>query len=160
MNKDQRADFDSLLPAVPFTRRDFVATVLASGFALAVRPVMAQTAISTNTQGLVAGEIKVKVADGEMVAYRAQQAQGKDFSVVLVVSEIFGVHECCRAGRAACASSLRLWLCGSEPTGKPTGTGRWLWRRAHKRCSTMPVPSPRWHKAPGLANHTTLRSIN
>jgi len=93
MNKDHRADFDSLLPAVPFTRRDFVATVLASGFALAVRPVMAQTAIITDPQGLNAGPVKIKAADGELAAYRAEPNKGANFPVILVVSEIFGVHE-------------------------------------------------------------------
>ncbi len=87
------ADFDSLVPEVPFSRRDFLVSALGAGFALAVQPVMAQTAISTDTQGLVAGEIRVKVADGEMAAYRAQPATGSDFPVILVVSEIFGVHE-------------------------------------------------------------------
>ena len=87
------ADFDSLVPEVPFSRRDFLVSALGAGFALAVQPVMAQTAISTDTQGLVAGEIRVKVADGEMAAYRAQPETGSDFPVILVVSEIFGVHE-------------------------------------------------------------------
>jgi carboxymethylenebutenolidase len=54
---------------------------------------MAQTAIKTSGEGLVAGEVKIPVGDGEMVAYRAQPAKGKAFPVVLVVSEIFGVHE-------------------------------------------------------------------
>lgn len=87
------ADFDSLVPDIPFSRRGFIVTALGAGFALAVQPVMAQTAITTDTQGLVAGEIKVKVHDGEMAAYRAQPASGGNFPVVLVVSEIFGVHE-------------------------------------------------------------------
>ncbi len=86
-------EFDSLVPAVPFTRRGFVVTMLGAGFALAVQPVMAQTAIKTDTQGLTAGEIQVPTLDGRMVAYRAQPATGSNFPVVLVVSEIFGVHE-------------------------------------------------------------------
>ena len=93
MSKEIAADFDSLVPGLPFSRRGFIVTALGAGFALAVQPVMAQTAITTDTQGLVAGEIKVKVADGEMVAYRAQPATGANFPVILVVSEIFGVHE-------------------------------------------------------------------
>ena len=93
MSGQTAADFDSLVPEVPFSRRDFLVSALGAGFALAVQPVMAQTAISTDTQGLVAGEIRVKVADGEMAAYRAQPATGSDFPVILVVSEIFGVHE-------------------------------------------------------------------
>ncbi|CAG0967994.1 carboxymethylenebutenolidase [Burkholderiales bacterium] len=87
------ADFDSLVPAAASDRRAFLVTTLGAGFALAVQPVMAQTAISTDTQGLLAGEIKVPVADGAMVAYRAQPDQGANSPVVLVVSEIFGVHE-------------------------------------------------------------------
>ncbi len=87
------ADFDSLVPAAASDRRAFLVTTLGAGFALAVQPVMAQTAINTDTQGLRAGEIKVPVADGAMVAYRAQPDQGANIPVVLVVSEIFGVHE-------------------------------------------------------------------
>ncbi len=93
MSGQTAAEFDSLVPGLPFSRRGFLVTALGAGFALAVQPVMAQTAITTDTQGLVAGEIKVKVADGEMAAYRAQPATGSNFPVVLVVSEIFGVHE-------------------------------------------------------------------
>ncbi len=85
--------FDSLYPALKLGRRGFIVTALGAGFALATQPVVAQTAIKTDTAGLVAGEVKVPVADGEMVAYRAQPAQGSKFPVVLVVSEIFGVHE-------------------------------------------------------------------
>ncbi|MDP2793244.1 MAG: dienelactone hydrolase family protein [Sulfurisoma sp.] len=86
-------EFDSLMPAARLDRRGFIVTALGAGFALATQPVMAQTAIKTDTAGLTAGEIKVPVADGEMVAYRAQPATGSNFPVVLVVSEIFGVHE-------------------------------------------------------------------
>ena len=92
-SKEIAADFDSLMPELPFTRRGFIVTALGAGFALAVQPVKAQTAISTGTQGLTAGEVKVKVSDGKMVAYRAQPASGSNFPVILVVSEIFGVHE-------------------------------------------------------------------
>ncbi len=74
------------------SRRDFVMTSLIAGFALAVQPVTAQT-ITTDTTGLVAGEIKIPVSDGEIPAYRAMPATGKSFPVVLVVQEIFGVHE-------------------------------------------------------------------
>lgn len=88
-----KAEFDSLLPEVPFTRRSFMVTTLGAGFALAVQPSLAQTAITTDSKGLLAGEIKVPVKDGEMVAYRAQPASGSNFPVILVVSEIFGVHE-------------------------------------------------------------------
>jgi carboxymethylenebutenolidase len=87
------AEFDSLLPAVPFDRRGFLVSSLAAGFTLAAGPVMAQTAISTDAQGLIAGEIKVPTPDGAMPAYRAQPAAKVNLPVVLVVHEIFGVHE-------------------------------------------------------------------
>src|SRR3569623_2334809 len=82
----------SLLPKADVTRRDFAVTTLASGFALAVQPVSAQT-ITTDTAGLEAGEVKIPVADGVMPAYRAMPAGGTNLPTVLVVQEIFGVHE-------------------------------------------------------------------
>ena len=85
-------DLLSLLGKVEFTRREFVVTSLAAGFALAVQPVSADT-ITTDTSGLVAGEVKVPVADGEIPAYRAMPDKGGPFPTVLVVQEIFGVHE-------------------------------------------------------------------
>lgn len=92
-NTPTNPEFDSLLPGVGFNRRSFVVTALGAGFALAMQPVAAQTAIKTDTDGLVAGEIKIPVADGDMVAYRAAPTGNAKAPVVLVVSEIFGVHE-------------------------------------------------------------------
>lgn len=89
----QSPEFDSLLPAQTFDRRSFIVTSLGAGFALATQPVMAQTAIKTDSNGLLAGEIKVPVKDGEMVAYRAAPIGTSKLPVVLVVSEIFGAHE-------------------------------------------------------------------
>ncbi|HTF37849.1 MAG TPA: dienelactone hydrolase family protein, partial [Blastocatellia bacterium] len=85
-------DLTALEAKTALTRREFVVTTLASGFALAVQPVSAQT-ITTDTNGLIAGEVKIPVADGEIPAYRAMPEKGKSFPVVLVVQEIFGVHE-------------------------------------------------------------------
>src|SRR5579862_5827785 len=82
----------SLLPKWDFNRREFVMTSLAAGFALAVQPVSAET-ITTDTKGLEAGEVKIPVKDGQMPGYRAMPASGGPFPVVLVVQEIFGVHE-------------------------------------------------------------------
>jgi carboxymethylenebutenolidase len=73
-------------------RRTFVVTSLGAGFAAAVLPVSAQT-ITTPADGLIAGEVKIPAKGGEMVAYRAMPATGSNFPTVLVVSEIFGVHE-------------------------------------------------------------------
>lgn len=85
-------DLRSFVIKTGFTRRDFVVTTLASGFALAVQPVTADT-ITTDSQGLEAGEVKIRTADGQLPAYRAMPASGGPFPVVLVVQEIFGVHE-------------------------------------------------------------------
>ncbi len=74
------------------SRRQFIVTKLAVGFAAAVCPVMADT-IHTDKEGLAAGEVTVKVRDGEMPAYRAMPIAGGPFPLVLVVQEIFGVHE-------------------------------------------------------------------
>jgi carboxymethylenebutenolidase len=78
---------------MPLTRREFVVTSLAAGFATAVRPVDGQTIVTTDTDGLVAGEVKIPGAGGEVPGYRAMPASGTSFPVVLVVQEIFGVHE-------------------------------------------------------------------
>ncbi|MBX3208163.1 MAG: dienelactone hydrolase family protein [Labilithrix sp.] len=70
------------------SRRAFVASSLAAGFALAVRPVSAET-ITTDPSGLVAGDVTI----GAMPAYRAMPEGKGPFPLVLVVHEIFGVHE-------------------------------------------------------------------
>src|SRR5438105_1773673 len=88
----QRNDVDSLTPSRRFNRRDFVQTAVGSGFAAAVLPVGAQTII-TDTVGLTAGPVTVRVGDFKMPAYRAQPAGKTNLPVVLVVSEVFGVHE-------------------------------------------------------------------
>ena len=74
------------------TRRGFVMSTLAVGFALAVRPVWAET-IVTDSTGLTAGEVMIPTSDGSIPAYRAMPSQGRSFPVVLVVQEVFGVHE-------------------------------------------------------------------
>jgi len=90
---DLKADLASLAAKTEFTRRDFVVSMLAVGFAATVRPIAAQTVIQTDDQGLVVGEVKIPVKDGQMPAYRAMPAKGSHFPVILVVQEIFGVHE-------------------------------------------------------------------
>ncbi|PZU99978.1 MAG: carboxymethylenebutenolidase [Pseudanabaena sp.] len=74
------------------TRREFIAiSSLTTGFAIAVQPISAKV-ITTDQQGIVAGEIKIPVKDGTIPAYRARPTLGQDFPVVLVIQEIFGVH--------------------------------------------------------------------
>jgi carboxymethylenebutenolidase len=83
----------SLVPPTDVSRRGFVVTSLASGFALAVQPVCAQTVITTDTNGLLANEVKIPVAGGQIPGYAAMPASGGPFPTVLVIQEIFGVHE-------------------------------------------------------------------
>jgi len=85
-------EIDSLAPSRDFNRRSFVQTTVGSGFAAAVLPVTAQT-IATDTAGLEAGPVTIPVGDFKMPAYRAAPAGKKNLPVVLVASEIFGVHE-------------------------------------------------------------------
>lgn len=70
-------------------RREFIVSSLASGFALAVTSPALADAIKTEPTGLVAGEVKI----GQMPAYRAMPEGTGKFPLVLVVQEIFGVHE-------------------------------------------------------------------
>lgn len=87
-----KEEVDSLAPGRDFSRRGFVQTTVGSGFAAAVLPVAAQT-ITTDTTGLEAGSVTIPVGDFKMPAYRAQPAGKKNLPVILVASEIFGVHE-------------------------------------------------------------------
>ncbi|WP_017654017.1 dienelactone hydrolase family protein [Fortiea contorta] len=77
----------------PITRRQFITTAtIATGFALAVEPVTAKV-ITTDSKGLIAGAVNIPVKDGVIPAYRAQPATGTNFPIVLVIQEIFGVHQ-------------------------------------------------------------------
>ena len=87
------ADLRSLAAQTTLSRRTVIATSLATGFALAAQPVAAQTTITTDTNGLIAGEVKIPTQDGEIPAYRAMPAEGGPFPTILVIQEIFGVHE-------------------------------------------------------------------
>ena len=91
--RDAAQEIDSLLPPLLVDRRGFVKTALSAGFAAAVTPVAAQTMIVTDAQGLTAGEVKIPAKGGEMPAYRAMPAGKNGLATVLVVQEIFGVHE-------------------------------------------------------------------
>jgi carboxymethylenebutenolidase len=86
-------ELDSQTPPRTFSRRDFVRTSVGSGFAAAVLPVMAQTVVKTSAEGLVAGEVTIDAGGFKLPAYRAAPAGRTGLPVVLVVSEIFGVHE-------------------------------------------------------------------
>jgi carboxymethylenebutenolidase len=95
--QNMKEDFDSLVAKTPLSdgvdRRGFLKTALGTGFATAVLPVTAQTMIKTDTSGLTAGEVSITVNGQKVPAYRAQPEGKTGLPVVLVVSEIFGVHE-------------------------------------------------------------------
>ena len=88
---DQSAD-DIYTHRSQLSRRAFIVGSLVAGFALAVLPVSAET-ITTDTNGLLAGEVKIPVEDGSIPGYRAMPDRGGPFPTILVVQEIFGVHE-------------------------------------------------------------------
>jgi carboxymethylenebutenolidase len=92
MSTPTHPDAVPFAPQTTFDRRSFVMTSLAAGFAAAALPVAA-SAITTPATGLAAGEVKIPTKDGEIPAYFARPEKGDKFPVVLVVQEIFGVHE-------------------------------------------------------------------
>jgi carboxymethylenebutenolidase len=80
-------------PSLPFSRRSLLLkTSLTAGFCAAIEPVWAQV-ITTSADGLIAGEVKVPSAGVDLPAYRAMPDKGGPFPTVLVIQEIFGVHE-------------------------------------------------------------------
>jgi carboxymethylenebutenolidase len=95
--QDMKDDINSLVGPASFSdgfdRRGFLKTALGTGFAASVLPVCAQTMIKTDTSGLTAGEVTITVNGQKVPMYRAQPEGKTNLPVVLVVSEIFGVHE-------------------------------------------------------------------
>ncbi|HXL99711.1 MAG TPA: dienelactone hydrolase family protein [Rhizomicrobium sp.] len=76
----------------PITRRAFAATGLVAGFTLATGPLNAAT-IVTDANGLDAGEVSIPVSDGKIPGYRAKPSGKTKLPMILVVQEVFGVHE-------------------------------------------------------------------
>ncbi len=129
LRDDLKNDFDSLLPGASTeqgaTRRTALKAALGVGYAAAATPLMAQTAIRTPADGLTVGEISYEVNGFKVPAYRAAPAGRTGLPVVLVIQEIFGVHEYiadtarrfARAGYLAIAPELYA------RQGDPTGYG-------------------------------------
>lgn len=90
---DSRALLDARDVGATATRRTALKAALGVGYAAAALPIMAQTAIKTPADGLTAGEVMIDVNGFQMPAYRAAPAGKTGLPVVLVLSEIFGVHE-------------------------------------------------------------------
>ncbi len=97
MLNDQRNEFDSLLPGETTEqgprRRTALKVALGVGYAATVMPIMAQTAIKTSAEGLTTGSISYDVKGFSVPAFYAAPAGKTNLPVVLVVQEIFGVHE-------------------------------------------------------------------
>ena len=97
LRDDLKSEFDALLPGrsteAGATRRTALKAALGVGYAASTLPIMAQTAIKTSSEGLTAGEVTIDVNGFKMAAYRAAPAGKTGLPVVLVLSEIFGVHE-------------------------------------------------------------------
>ena len=95
--KDLVSDGSSLVGASAFgdgvDRRNFLKAAVGSGFAAAALPVAAETMIQTGTDGLDAGDHIVVIDGQDVPVYRAQPKGRTNLPVVLVISEIFGVHE-------------------------------------------------------------------
>ncbi len=97
LKHDLIADTHALLDAragdTGTTRRTALKAALGVGYAAATLPIAAQTAVRTPTDGLRSGQTTYEVAGFKVPAYFAAPAGRSDLPVVLVVQEIFGVHE-------------------------------------------------------------------
>lgn len=97
LDHDLTRDAEALLPGTSTesgaTRRTALKAALGVGYAAAAAPLMAQTAIKTPSEGLTTGEVMIPVNGFNVPAYRAAPAGKTGLPVVLVLSEIFGVHE-------------------------------------------------------------------
>jgi carboxymethylenebutenolidase len=92
-----QTDFNALLPGQSSedgaTRRTALKAALGAGFAVSVLPIQGQTMITTPTDGLTVGDVTIDVQGFKMPAFRAAPAGKTNLPVVLVISEIFGVHQ-------------------------------------------------------------------
>ena len=97
LNRDQKSDFDALLPgtttAAGASRRTALKAALGVGYAASVLPIAAQTAIKTPADGLRTGQTTFEVNGFQVPAFYAAPAGQTKLPVILVVQEIFGVHE-------------------------------------------------------------------
>lgn len=96
MKSEQVQDIHALVDTMPgkigLTRRDVVKASMGVGYAACAVTVAAQTAITTDSDGLIVGEVTYEVDGFKVPAYRAAPAGRSNVPVVLVIQEIFGVH--------------------------------------------------------------------
>lgn len=97
LTQDQTQDFDALLPGHTTmggaSRRTAMKVALGVGYAATAMPIMAQTAIKTSSEGLTSGEAIYDVEGFSVPFFYAAPEGQKNLPVILVIQEIFGVHE-------------------------------------------------------------------
>lgn len=97
LDHNQTQDFDALLPGQSTTagasRRTALKVALGVGYAATAMPIMAQTAIKTSAEGLTTGEAIYDVEGFSVPFFFAAPVGKSQLPVILVVQEIFGVHE-------------------------------------------------------------------
>jgi carboxymethylenebutenolidase len=90
---DASSLLDSAAGQAPSRRTVLKTTALGVGYAATTGAAIAQTAIKTSSEGLSVGEVLIDVAGFKVPAYVARPAGKTNLPVVLVIQEIFGVHE-------------------------------------------------------------------
>ena len=97
LHSDQVSELSALRPGESTedgaTRRTALKVALGVGYAAATMPIMAQTAIKTSADSLTTGETTCSVNGFKVPMFYAAPAGKKNLPVVLVIQEIFGVHE-------------------------------------------------------------------
>jgi len=98
LRNDLNTEFNALLPAGSSTeegatRRTALKAALGVGYAATAMPIMAQTAVKTSSTGLATGEGIYDVSGFSVPFFYAQPEGKKNLPVILVIQEIFGVHE-------------------------------------------------------------------
>ena len=126
LSQDLKNEFNALLPGqttdAGASRRTALKLALGAGYAASAMPIMAQTAIKTSSDGLKTGEISYEVNGFKVPAYYAMPADKTNCPVVLVVQEVFGVHEyiadtCRRFAKAGyLAIATELYARQGDPT--------------------------------------------
>ena len=108
---------DKLWEVAEANRRQVLATGATSGvvtgYAASVQPVMAGTVILTEPAGLEQGMVSIDTRAGTVAAYRAIPAGGKARPIILVVQEIFGLHEHIKD---VCRRFAKLGYCAIAPS--------------------------------------------
>ena len=108
---------DKLWEVAERTRKQVLSTGattgVVTGYAASVQPVMAGTMILTEPSGLEQGMVSIETPAGTVAAYRAVPTGGKALPIILVVQEIFGLHEHIKD---VCRRFAKLGYCAIAPS--------------------------------------------